>query len=68
MEDVAESLVAFERVIGGVGIEEYWRKLLKRSGRPLDNEFAKLRASQIFDSPARAILSPARQSLTRQFC
>jgi len=27
----------------------YWRKLLKRSGRPLDNEFAKLRASQIFD-------------------
>jgi glucokinase len=38
-----------ERVIGGIGIEEHWLKLLKRSGRPLDNEFAKLRASQIFD-------------------
>jgi glucokinase len=38
-----------ERVIGGIGIEEYWRKLLKRSRRPLDNDFAKLRASQIFD-------------------
>jgi glucokinase len=38
-----------ERVIGGIGIEEHWLKLLKRSGRPLDNEFAKVRASQIFD-------------------
>jgi glucokinase len=38
-----------ERVIGGIGIEEYWRKLLKRSGQPLDNELTKLRASQIFD-------------------
>jgi glucokinase len=38
-----------ERVIGGIGIEEHWLKLLKGSGRPLDNEFAKLRASQIFD-------------------
>ena len=42
-------LPLIERVIGGIGIEEYWRKLLKRSGQPLDNELAKLRASQIFD-------------------
>jgi glucokinase len=38
-----------ERVIGGVGIEEHWRKLLKGSGVPRDNELISLHASQIFD-------------------
>ena len=38
-----------ERTIGGVGIEEYWLKLLNRSGMSVETEFSTLHAAQIFD-------------------
>jgi glucokinase len=39
----------FESIIGGVGIEEYWRRVLQRSGGALNNDLARLHATQIFD-------------------
>jgi len=38
-----------ERIIGGIGIEEHWLKLLHRNPSPAHGDLAKLRASQIFD-------------------
>lgn len=40
-----------ERVIGGAGIEEQWKKELERSGR-IDADLERLRASEIFDRAA----------------
>jgi glucokinase len=38
-----------ESIIGGGGIEEYWQRVLQRSGGTLDNDLANLHATQIFD-------------------
>jgi glucokinase len=38
-----------ESVIGGAGIEEHWRRVLKRSDGAPDNNLTRLHATQIFD-------------------
>lgn len=41
-----------ERAIGGIGIENEWRRLLTRDGRVNDASLVKLRATEIFDLAA----------------